>query len=276
MNTPDLPDLRILPMAQLVLHEDSDPHRNGGLTEQLRAQGVLRNPPIIAPMPDSDRFVVLDGANRTTSLRQMGFPHILAQVVNYDEVQLTAWNHLVTEVPTEVLLHWIAEEPGLREERATLDQARVLLTARRCLAYLVLPDGCVVVLRGGEGLVDEARLLNHVVASYRGRGRIVRLKGDSMDDALTHGTEVAALVVFPRFTPADIVSLAMMDHKLPTGITRHIIPMRALRVDYDLARLADTTRSLAQKQADLRQILHDRLNRRRIRAYHESTVLYDE
>lgn len=84
------PDLRILPLKLLVEHEFSDKQRTMPLANRLEAEGVLKNPPIVTPIGDGDqRFVVLDGANRTTALSSLGYPHVLAQVVRYQEPIIT-------------------------------------------------------------------------------------------------------------------------------------------------------------------------------------------
>lgn len=276
MNERELPDLRILPTETLVLHEETDPERTTRLTQVLAREQKLKNPAIVAPIPDSERYVVLDGANRTMALRALGAPHMLVQVVNYDEVELDTWNHVITGMATEALfasvraVQWLDLQPG------TLILARALLTARRCLGYLIDPSGAVSILRGGASLRDEARLLMKVVAGYKGISTIYRTKTDNMAELIEYYEHVAAIVVFPRFTPADIINLATTDDKMPTGITRHIIPHRALRLNYDIQRLADPAQSLAEKNEELQGFIRERLQGRNIRFYQESTVLFDE
>ncbi|MFN8425786.1 MAG: hypothetical protein U0X87_05955 [Anaerolineales bacterium] len=95
---PSLPRLDILPVESLILHEDHDMQRSAPLIEKLRAAGILRNPPMVMPLMDgTQRYMVLDGANRVTSLSEMEFPHIIAQVVEADDtnVNLQTWNHVV-------------------------------------------------------------------------------------------------------------------------------------------------------------------------------------
>src|SRR5688500_1632021 len=93
-----IPDLRMLPVEALVPHEHADWKRVSRLEVRLRNDGFLKNPPIVAPIPGTDKFVVLDGANRTGAVANLGLPHILAQVVDYksDAVQLLTWYHLIT------------------------------------------------------------------------------------------------------------------------------------------------------------------------------------
>ena len=107
MADPDfrLPDLRFLPVEQLVPHERHDEQRMRPLIERIRTMGVLKNPPIVAPLPDADdgtaRFVILDGANRVTAAQSAGIPHMVAQVVRYEEpdVRLATWFHALGDYP---------------------------------------------------------------------------------------------------------------------------------------------------------------------------------
>ena len=78
MQTPDvrLPDLRFVPVDAVFPHEFHDLQRTLPLVEKLRESGVLRNPPIITQVGDGHRveprYVVLDGANRTTAAKAAG------------------------------------------------------------------------------------------------------------------------------------------------------------------------------------------------------------
>ena len=63
------PWLEVIPIASLVIHEWHDEQRTPQLMVRIQESGVLRNPPIVAPLQDgSQRYMVLDGANRITTL----------------------------------------------------------------------------------------------------------------------------------------------------------------------------------------------------------------
>src|SRR3989304_3849179 len=98
-----LPDLQMLPIEALVPHEDYDPRRIERLAQRLLEEGFLKNPPVVAVIPESDRFVVLDGANRVMAFAQLDIPHIVAQLVRYDDpgVVLDTWYHLVAGMPLD-------------------------------------------------------------------------------------------------------------------------------------------------------------------------------
>jgi hypothetical protein len=63
---------------------------------------------------------------------------------------------------------------------------------------------------------------------------------------------------------------------LPAGITRHLIPGRALRLNVPLDRMADTEHSLEEKNRWLEEWLRDKANQRQVRYYEEPTILLDE
>ncbi len=270
----DLPDLRVVAMADVVLHEGADERRVAALSQRLQAEGVLRNPPIVAPL-DETRFVVLDGANRTSALRRLGVPDVVVQVVDYGQVSLSTWFHLVTGARPERLLGAIRQIEGLAVEAATLDEARLALESGAAIAYLVMPDGEAFTLRGGGDLAERTARLREAVAVYRGRANIHRVQTDDMAGLRPFYDEIAGLVVFPSYRPAEILALARLDLKVPTGITRHLIPLRALRANTELTFLW-SDQQLSEKNRWLAEWTRHKLQGREIRVYEEATVLYDE
>ena len=275
-----LPDLRFVAVESLVPHEQHDAHRMEPLVRQLREEIHLKNPPVVAPIEDGTddgRFVVLDGANRSTAARAAGFPHIVVQVVRYEEpfVKLVTWYHALGAFPVselEVALHDI---PGLKCHVEDRIHGRALLARREALACIVSENTKVMTLTGGADLEEKNALLNRVVDVYR-RRRFYRVTGDGLDAARQRNPDVTALVVFPHFEPDEVLELAMSGARLPAGITRHLIRWRALRVNVPIERMADRGPSLDDKNAWLREWLTERVTTRHVRFYEEPTVLFDE
>src|SRR5437867_13203231 len=97
-----LPDLRFVAIGSLRSHERHDPQRMAPLGQRIREHGVIKNPPVVAPLADAGaeaRFVVLDGANRGGAARPAGLPHLVVQVGRYGppSVQLRTWYHALGE-----------------------------------------------------------------------------------------------------------------------------------------------------------------------------------
>ncbi len=274
MSNQEMPILRIVPTTSLVLHEDADPRRVERLTQRLREDAVIKNPPIVTPLSDG-RYVVLDGANRVSGLWALGAPHAVVQVVSYDHVELDTWYHLITHMDRDVLFDAIRRVPGVRLTDVPLEAARRGLDERAISAYLVCPGGDAYSIANGSSLTAEARILVDISNIYRGIANIHRVRIDDML-ALAHMyDEVAALVVYPPFTRADILALAESQAKVPTGITRHVIPGRALRLNLPLS-LLEGPGTLDEKNAWLVGWERERLAAKAVRYYAESTYLFDE
>src|SRR5438105_519617 len=286
----DIPDLRLLPAESLVLHEHADEKRVARLEARLRTDGFLKNPPVVAPIPGTGRFVVLDGANRTSAIARIGCPHVLVQLVDYksDRVQLQTWHHLIAGREPATFLQEISRVDGLVLQPAPLDEARKALTRRAILAYLVLPPSTpgdeppVHTVDGVPGTdhhgpATSTALLNAMVDTYKGDPRVTihRVSTDELEDLMSYYDNVSGLIVFPPYKPDDILRLAEAGTKVPTGITRHIISRRALRVNAPMSLLCGEE-PLDQKNAWWHEQVKRKLEANEIRLYQESTYLFDE
>jgi hypothetical protein len=275
----DIPQLVIVAAGALVLHEEVDARRVEPLLERLQADRVLKNPPIAALVNGSPgsqgRYVILDGANRTTALWKLEAAHHLVQAVEYQEVELDTWGHLVTGLPPQAFAESLAKS-GLELESTTRQAARERLARREIAASIAYPDGDAYVVHGSDSLASETEALRRLTAVYNGRAVIHRVKTDHLADLLDYYDGITALIRFPSYTPDDILRLADDGHKLPTGITRHVIHGRALRVNLPLAILLDEQRNTEQKNEWLRDWIKQKLADREIRYYQESTCLFDE
>ncbi len=272
----ELPDLRIVPIANLLLHEQHDAQRSAPLAARLTAEGTLKNPPIVAPVDDY-RFVVLDGANRVTAFAALDLQHIAVQLVDYEdpELILDTWYHLVSGFPRDEFSQAIGLLPGVKIEAAELMHARAQLARREALAYFALPEESAFTIYAEGDLHQRTHLLNQIVDIYKARGKIYRANTDHLDQLLPFYDDVTALVVFPQYQPAEIIELARVGARLPAGITRHVIPRRALRINVPLSMLRDD-RSLADKNAWLKNWLKSKAANKEVRYYQESTFLFDE
>jgi len=276
-----LPDLRIVPSALLVPHEREDESRAGRLAERLRRSGVLKNPPIVTEVVSGERgacLVVLDGANRVSAARASDLPHFLVQVVRYDDpsIKLATWHHALSGFPYERFERELARVPGLTLRREGLSQARAELARREAIAFILSGPDQALILLGGHGLYERNALLNAVVDLYRDRVPFHRATRDSLSEARARFQDVTALVVFPRFHPDEIIEIATSGARLPAGITRHVIPWRALRVNIALDLLADSLKPIEEKNRWLKAWIEERTVQKNIRFYEESTVLFDE
>lgn len=278
MQAEPLPKLHLVPLDRCVLHESIDPQRVARLAAHLVAEQVLRNPPVVAAYADDDRLMVLDGATRTTALRQLGLQAVPVQVINYADarIELRTWAHLLHNVKLPSLLRALRDIPGLRVQRDEQPQTDVVAEgelAGQTLCRLLTSDGVSWTLSGAGGLHEEAQLLEEVFRCYVQRAAVQRLPHDTPIQPAALPADTVA-VLFPRYSKHDLLTLTQAGGILPAGITRHIIPGRVLRLNVALAGLR--TGTLAAQQAWFAAWVAERIAAGHARLYNEPTWLFDE
>ncbi len=273
---PNLPNLKILPIESVVLHEDHDMQRTAPLVNKLRAQGILRNPPVVMPLQDgSGRYMVLDGANRVTSLQAMEFPHIVAQVVKADDPHaiLHTWNHVVWGMSARTLMSGIRKIPGIKLKK--IHTERSLHPPTGMTAQVRLPDGTIYLIFLPPGLIAEIQTLHGIVNCYKDSASLDRTSQTLIESFKHIYHDLSALVIFPRFETRTVLKLAGRGSVLPTGITRFTVSPRALHLNYPLHELS-SGKPVEYKQAYLQQWIEERMKHKGIRYYAEATFLFDE
>jgi hypothetical protein len=276
--SPDLPQLRILPIHQLHPHELPDDQRAEPLAVSIRRDRVLRNPPIVQMLYGLDAYVVLDGANRVSALRLLEVPHVLVQVVDpeTDEVDVRTWNH--------VLLG--SDSSAMRERLGQFDRMSFVRSSGEGFGPELQQDLASVVLHFSDGeswmgqleipdLLERVEALEQLVDAYQGRVHYERTNADNLGSLPQAYRMAACLVVFPEFSTEEVITAAASGWRFPAGITRFVVSPRALRLNYPLE-ILEGGHPLEDKQAHLQEWIRERIKHRRVRYYSESTFLFDE
>lgn len=278
---PKYPTLAILPLQSLIIHEHHDDSRTGPLIERIRASSVFTNPVIVTPLHDhTARYMVLDGANRTTATRKMNFQHILAQVVEADTLGLetATWNHVIWDLPPEELLAGIRCIPGVDLHPSAPEKAYdAVINRKTSLAAVHLPDGSVYeVYVHAASVVERNRCLNLLVDSYKDRGKMDRTAVQTVEQLVKLYPTLSGLVFLPKLPIAHLTYLVSRGELVPAGVTRFTISPRALRVNFPLDVLRNQAMSLEEKNDALFAFIQERIAQKGVRYYAEATVLYDE
>lgn len=274
-------DLRIVPLKNVILHEDDEPARVARIAAALQVDGVLRHPPIVSQAVveagHEPVYIVLDGATRTTAFRRLGYRDILVQVVDYaaPEVGLHAWYHLLEGISDEEFLNQIRHIENVTLHETDIQQAERALATRRLLCYIALRDRSIWGVHADGDLAVQTEKLNQVVNLYRGSASLYRVVTTQLDLLYDEYPNFVALVVFPRYNPAEVIHLALNHAKVPMGITRHVIGGRVLNVNVDLKLLA-SDEPLTKKNAWLKQWLFDKVHARKVRFYGEPIFVFED
>ncbi len=268
-----LPELRVIALDDLLFHEDTDRNRYAGIVEDLRVGGRLKNPPIVARSDRVERFILLDGANRVSALREWGFNHVVVQVIGLDDplLQLHTWHHAVETVSREDI------ESGLQEMadivvRETTPAAEL---ADHAVCRLTFADTHAVQVDCTNGLAGKIETLQKVTSLYLKTPHFDRVSYVNIDHLKSNYPEFQALIEFQRFTKDELRQMVENGLTLPTGVTRVFLPKRALglNISLDFLRMNE---DLEQKNKRLQSMIQGRIREKSIRFYREPTFVFNE
>jgi hypothetical protein len=273
----NLPVLKVIDSCDLLTHEESDPRRVETLRERIKAERILKNPPIIAPIPDTGKYVVLDGANRTTAFKELQIPHIIAQLVDYKGfgIKLETWYHVVAGMDRANFCEQIESIDNLDLEEVDIGTARQALASGDALAYLVFADSVQMVAVEDRSHFEKLKTLRDIVAVYRGKANIFRASNDEWEKQFPFYPGITALVIFPPLVPDDVMLAMQNGYKIPSGVTRHVIPYRALNINIPL-QILKADWGIERKEKWLDDWWMERMAANAIRFYAEPTFTFNE
>jgi len=286
------PELRIVPVQDIIIHEHFDKTRSPRLAKRIEEEGALQDPPIVARL-GGGRFVHLDGANRITIFREQGLlncKHILVQIVDYldpESIKLSTWCHLTQQGKDSFLSRLRSQ--GIEVLPMQCNAARALVAeGDGVLCCLFFRDGEVFEVKSGKDLESRVKLMNEVVRTYAGRIERDSLEPEQgewrkqINGLFEKHDDCNIIVAFPRFTPEQVVQIAAKlasgekrenEIRIPSGVTRHIVVEgRALRINFPLSTLMAEGMSLEMKN----EVLKEFLRKKKPRRYDEPTFMYDE
>ena len=272
-----LPRLEILPVANMVVHEWHDEQRTPPLIARFQQSGVFRNPPIVTSLQDgSQRYMVLDGANRITAFQKMGIPHVVVQVVDPDDagLKLYNWNHVVWGWESSELLSALAK---LSDVNLVIGEGEMPdLVGDSGLAMMQMAHGDLYPIRTSvEAFEQRVGILNTIVDSYKDQAKLDRTKEWSVVRLKAIYPDLCGLVIFPHFEVHQVLSLVAKGCLLPAGITRFMISPRVLHLNYPIDEMA-AEETLEEKNATLQRFIQERIADKGVRYYAEATYLFDE
>ncbi len=266
--------LVILSLDDVLPHEHVDNRRVHDLAARLQEDGFLANPPLVTPW--QGKYIVLDGATRTEALRWLHCPHVVAQIVDLEAVELYTWNHAVLESSAHTLYEHLQRVPGIELVPGDEEKVRAGLEDRQFIAGLVFSHNDMYGVRNTEPIQGgDITALNRLVDAYMSLGQVERTLAEDWPSLQREYPDAAMLVLFPAYTPREIMDFVMTGQRLPAGITRFVVPGRILRLNFPMEILyAD--KPLGEKNEALQKFLQERLARRRVRYYQEPVILLDE
>jgi len=273
-----LPSLKITRIENILLHERVETDRADKLKTRIELSGMLQNPLICAALPDSEKLILLDGAHRYTALTMLKCRYVPVQIVDYDDpyLEIKKWRHLFL-LGDEKLLFDTLElivDVRIHIEKFSEHATFYPITPGFC-AQVILKSGRSVLITGPKNIEAKIGIINTLSSLYLPDNLVDRISYDDFDALENHYRKFTGLIIYPRFSKEEIIQIALNHHKLPTGITRHIIPKRALHVNLPLSMLRFTDEQ-EEVENFLMDFIDQKIKNKAIRFYTESTFLFDD
>lgn len=274
----DIFHLQIVPLTEILVHEEFDQSRAYPLVERLKNDRFLANPIIVAGV-EGNKYLQLDGMNRYSAFKMLGINSILTQIIDYndqEEVELSSWSHLFSS-DKDKIISLISGMKDIKIKKGRTEDVGHRYVKEEGMARLctiVNKDSTIYHLASSGDLISKIDQLNRIVSLYDKKIERDVLpphpnSGDIHVLFEEHPT-TSMMVVFPTFTRHQIIEIVRSGKLFPPGITRHIIKRRCLAINAPLA-LFDKGISIN----DQNQALEEMLSKRKFRLYEEPTIYFE-
>ncbi|KKP52181.1 MAG: hypothetical protein UR42_C0008G0011 [Candidatus Roizmanbacteria bacterium GW2011_GWA2_33_33] len=270
--------VEVILIKDILVHEELDPSNSKELINFLKKSQTLSNPIIVASL-GGKKYLQLDGMNRIHSFKTLGIKTISAQIVDYNDqekIELSSWLHILKGDIKE-FLNFIKKDKSLIVSQGKMDQVGHRYIKEKDfgrLCTIVTNKKEVFFISTGGNFSEKIKRMNYLVSFYKNnlsRGALpYTLNHDSIKNFFKQYLNDNVIVIFPTFTPQQIIESAKSGILLPTGITRHLVKGRVLNIDLPLS-LFNNRKSLKEQNEEQDKILL----KKRSRLYEEATVNFE-
>ncbi|MCB0725328.1 MAG: hypothetical protein KDC73_11570 [Ignavibacteriae bacterium] len=269
-------DLKLLKINDIKLHEDTETKRLRNIYSRIRRDKHLINPIIVAQY--NKDLILIDGANRYSSLKDIGCKLVLAQIIDYKDghTKLSKWNHLVYDMDDNVIKDY-CDKYKLKYTFTSVKNGKKILhnnLNRVLVSDIKKNETMVITLSKDFGkMIDQ---LNDITHLYFKKYSFDRSEPEiNFSDLKKFTRRKGTLIEFPKLKKEHIVKIAKSNKKIPAGITRHILRNRVLHVKYEIKKLL-TEGNVKAKTKELEQMLLNKIDKNKVRQYTESVIVFDE
>jgi hypothetical protein len=209
-------------------------------------------------------------------MRLLGYHCVPAQIINYDDpaVRLASWHHAVMRLSWPGWLDHLRAQ-GFSVELVPFEDAEGALITRDACAVLLSFDESAAIIPANKNLRADVQAVTRLIDTYKKNCPFERVDQTNFLELQDFYPDLAVLVLFPPFEKNEVMQLVTDNLKLPTGLIRHSIPGRVLRVNIQLDVLRSDL-SLEDKNEWLEAFIRMRMQERYVRFYLESVYIFDD
>jgi hypothetical protein len=269
-------ELEILKIKDIKLHETTEFNRLRNVFDRIAGSKHLMNPVIVGRY--NKDLILIDGANRLSTLTEIGCKLAIAQVIDYKntKIKLKRWHHLVYDADLDTIITFCGKL-NLKYSYIGYKEGAGILKNK--FSYILASDinkNKSLLITLPKNFRNLIAVLNAFTKLYFNVYKFDRSEEEiSISDLRKFTRKKGTLIEFPCFTKKQIVEIANNHDRLPAGITRHILENRVLHVRYELAKLMDESKIEIRKK-ELEKYLIIKIDKNKVRQYRESVIVFDE
>lgn len=234
LRTPQLDmELRIVPITDLFMHEETIPTALEQLRRELSSEQVLKHPMLV----DSKTFVVLDGMHRVAALQSLGCKLAAVCMVDYrnSAIKLFGWyREFDGKTSFSAFFRDLKRTLPYRISAEPLSKSVQLVNSRAAFAALAWKNESYVLhLASAASIKRFYSEIGRIEAFAEAMSYEVSYHTEA--DALEHLRDASrAILVVPSLTKKEVISAALQRQPFIHKTTRHVVPARPLFVNVPL------------------------------------------
>ena len=271
-------DLKLLRIKDIKLHETTETKRLRNIFDRIAKDRKLINPVIVGK--HKNNYILIDGANRLSSLQDIGCQLVLAQINDYNNkrIKLKGWNHLIYNFDLQ-LIEIFCNSHKLEHEKIKYSAGKQIYNSSDniLLATDIKTENCIIVYLP-KNLNKSILDLNKLTRLYFNVFPFDRSESEiKLPEIRKFTRRRGILIEFPLFDKKTIIKIAenKITQKIPAGITRHILINRVLHVRINVKNLLYEN-DIKIKTTELEKYLLNKIDNNKVRQYTESVIVFDE
>ncbi len=215
----------LIDVDKLVAHEEIVPGRLKDLMEKIKKEGAVDMPIIVAPIPGSDKYLIVDGHHRWAAVKELGYRRIPAIIIDYFDpsIKLETWYPAFRGELKYFLDKAI--DKGLRVEKCNGRDPLELVDSGRYAFILIGRNNECYIIHGG---VEEQKKVSQILSELNLEDKIILyyygVRREALQD-LEKG-EIDYLLLRKPPTKQEVMQLAKQGKVYSPKTTRHILPYK--------------------------------------------------
>ncbi|MET1159888.1 MAG: DUF5603 domain-containing protein [Thermoprotei archaeon] len=213
----------LLDVDKLVPHEEIVEGRLNDLIEQFLRDNAVDMPIVVAKIPGTDKFLIVDGHHRWAAVKKMGLHKIPCVVINYfsNEVKLMTWYPAIIGSIKQVLNE--LSRNGLTVKKCSYNISELDEKVISKYAFIILGLRECYAINGG---IEEQKIVSKVLSELNVKGYFILVYYGELNEAIEdlEKGEIDYLFLRKRVTKEEVMEMARKNRVYAPKTTRHVLP----------------------------------------------------